>query len=75
MADEKEDLSKKCAQTGTTLKRSKRYFRNGRYFINKAAFKAHNEKLQEEAKKAADDAAAAEPAAAKAEKPAEETKE
>lgn len=51
MADE-EDISKKCAQTGTTLKRSRRYYRNGKYFVNKNAFKAHEAKLkaqQEEA--------------------------
>lgn len=40
---EKEDISKKCAQTGTTLKRAKRYFRNGRYFVNKNAFKLYEE--------------------------------
>ncbi|MCA9405701.1 MAG: hypothetical protein KC684_04130 [Candidatus Omnitrophica bacterium] len=40
MADEKEDISKKCAETGTTLKRARRYYRNGKYYINKAAFKA-----------------------------------
>ncbi|MCA9407076.1 MAG: hypothetical protein H6755_04820 [Candidatus Omnitrophica bacterium] len=47
MAGNDEDISKKCAQTGTTLKRVKRYFRNGKYYINKAAFRAHQKKLQE----------------------------
>ncbi len=52
MADDKEEINKKCAQTGTTLKRSRRYYRNGKYFINKNAFKAFEAKLkeQEEAK-------------------------
>ena len=49
MSDEQEDISKKCAQTGTTLKRSRRYYRNGKYFINKNAFKAHEAKLKEQA--------------------------
>ncbi|MBP9853467.1 MAG: hypothetical protein KBD53_01210 [Candidatus Omnitrophica bacterium] len=40
---EKEDISKKCAQTGTNLKRVKRYYRNGRYFVNKNAFKLYEE--------------------------------
>ncbi|MGE0269092.1 MAG: hypothetical protein AB7S78_11635 [Candidatus Omnitrophota bacterium] len=40
---EKEDISKKCAQTGTTLKRAKRYYRNGKYFVNKNAFKLFEE--------------------------------
>ena len=46
MADEKEDISKKCAQTGTALKRSRRYYRNGKYFLNKNAFKAFEAKLK-----------------------------
>ncbi len=47
MAEEaKEDISKKCAQTGTQLKRKKRYYRNGRYFVNKNAFKAFEEKMK-----------------------------
>lgn len=33
------ELKKKCAQTGVNLKRKKRYYRNGRYFVTKAAFK------------------------------------
>lgn len=49
MADEKEDISKKCAGTGTTLKRSRRYYRNGKYFLNKNAFKAYEAKLKEQA--------------------------
>ncbi len=41
-----EDIRKKCAQTGVNLKRKKRYYRNGRYYITKAAFqtKAKTEK-------------------------------
>lgn len=58
MADEKEDLSKKCAQTGTSLKRARRYYRAGKYFVNKAAFKAYDDKAK------ADAAAAKEPKAA-----------
>lgn len=57
MADKTDsELGKKCAQTGTTLKRVKRYYREGKYFVNKNAYKAHQEKLLEEAKKAEDEA-------------------
>lgn len=52
MADDREDISKKCAQTGTTLKRSRRYYRNGKYYINKNAFKAFEAKLKEQAEEA-----------------------
>lgn len=47
--EEKEDIAKKCAQTGTSLKRSKRYYRNGKYFLNKNAFKAFEAKLKKAA--------------------------
>jgi len=50
MADEKEDISKKCAETGTSLKRTKRYYREGRYFLNKNAYQTWKKK--EDAKKA-----------------------
>lgn len=45
----------KCLQTGVTLRRKKRYYRNGNYFINKAAFKAHTSK---QAEKKAEEASA-----------------
>lgn len=49
MAEEKEveDIGKKCASTGATLKRAKRYYRNGKYFVNKNAFKAWLKKQEE----------------------------
>jgi hypothetical protein len=84
MAEEKEvkDIKKKCAQTGKTIKRAKRYYRNGLYFVNKAAFKAWYDKQREEKaavqaeKKAADEKAAREAAEQKVQqeeqKPAEE---
>jgi predicted solute-binding protein len=56
--EEKEDISKKCAQTGTHLKRKRRYYRNGRYFLNKNAFKAFEEKMRKEAEAKAAEAAA-----------------
>lgn len=61
MAEEKEvkDKKKKCAQTGKTLKRVRRYFRDGQYFVNKAAFKAWNVKQQEEKAKVAEEKKAA----------------
>tara|TARA_B100000745_G_scaffold219027_1_gene145789 strand:- start:418 stop:663 length:246 start_codon:yes stop_codon:yes gene_type:complete len=71
-AKKDEDFGKKCAHSGATLKKSKRYYRNGQYFVNKAAFKAKLEKdlaaaKQAEAEKAeaakAEAEAAAEPAA------------
>jgi hypothetical protein len=42
------EFGKKCAQTGTSLKKVKRYYRNGKYFQNKAAFKAFEDSLKEE---------------------------
>lgn len=66
MADEKqaapaEDISKKCAGTGVALRRKKRYYREGRYFLNKNAFKAYQAKEAEkaEAEKPAAEAPAA----------------
>jgi hypothetical protein len=58
MAEEKEvkDIKRKCAQTGKSIKRVKRYYRNGLYFVNKAAFKAWDEKQKEEKAKAAGEA-------------------
>lgn len=38
----------KCAQTGVKLKKIKRYYREGLYFINKAAYKAYKTKKREE---------------------------
>ena len=38
----------KCAQTGVNLKKAKRYYRNGLYFVNVNAFKAYDKKKQEE---------------------------
>ena len=58
MAD-KEEINKKCTETGTTLKRSKRYYRNGKYFLNKNAFKIWIKKQLEEQKKKDEEAAAA----------------
>ena len=46
----------KCAQTGKAIKRRKRYYRNGKYFLNKASWQAFVQKVK--------DAAAAAPAAA-----------
>ena len=53
MADEKEDIGKKCAFSGVTLKRARRYYRDGKYYRNKSAYKAQLKKLAEEANKAA----------------------
>ena len=71
MAEEKEvkDIKRKCAQTGKSLKRVKRYYRNGLYFANKAAFKAWGEKQAEEKAKAGD---SQKPAAAAKSEAAEE---
>jgi hypothetical protein len=61
MADAKpaaptEDIRKKCAGTGVTLRRKRRYYRNGKYFLNKNAYKMFVEKENE--KKAAEAPAA-----------------
>jgi len=54
MAEEKEvkDVKKKCASTGKNLKRVRRYYRNGLYFVNKAAFKTWDQKRQDDKAKA-----------------------
>ena len=49
MADQKPDAKEKvkCAQTGVILKKVKRYYRNGKYYISKAAFKTKAKADQE----------------------------
>ncbi len=49
----------KCAQSGKAIKRRKRYYRNGKYFLNKASWKAFVEKQKEAAATAAAAAATA----------------
>ena len=75
MADEKEkeNSSKKCVQTGVTLKRAKQYYRNGNYFINKNAFKVWQKKQLDEAKAKDEEAKAAEAEEPKAEETSGET--
>ncbi len=53
----------KCAETGKAIKRKKRYYRNGKYYITKSAWKA---KAKKDADKAAEVAAAAAAKAAEA---------
>jgi len=51
MAEEQDkEIGKKCAHSGVALKRSKRYYRNGLYFLNKASFKSWQVKQQEASK-------------------------
>ena len=52
-----QDAHKKCAFSGVTIKRVRRYYRNGKYFKNKNAYKDYLEKQAEEAAKAAPTAA------------------
>ena len=47
----------KCAQSGKAIKRRRRYYRNGKYFLNKASWQAYVKKQKED--KATADAAAA----------------
>jgi hypothetical protein len=49
----------KCAMSGKAIKRRKRYYRNGKYFLNKASWQAF---VKKQAAAAAE--AAAEPAKA-----------
>ena len=63
----------KCANTGKAIKRRKRYYRNGKYYITKAAFQAQMKKEAEEKAKVAAEKQAAEAKAA-AEKQAVEEK-
>ena len=51
----------KCANTGKAIKRRKRYYRNGKYYLNKASYEAQ---MVKEAEAKAKAAAAAAPAAA-----------
>jgi len=62
----------KCANTGKAIKRRKRYYRNGKYYITKAAWEAQAKKEAEEKAKAAAEAPKAEDKAAEA--PKEEAK-
>ena len=66
----------KCAHSGKAIKRRKRYYRNGKYFLNKASFQLWDKKQKEAAAAAAAEAAAAKAAeaAAQAAAPAEEAK-
>ncbi|MDO8581167.1 MAG: hypothetical protein Q7S13_06780 [Candidatus Omnitrophota bacterium] len=54
MADEKKednrDFGKKCAFSGVTIRKRKRYYRDGLYYKNKTAYLGHREKLTEEKK-------------------------
>ena len=54
----------KCANTGKALRRKKRYYRNGKYYITKAAWQAQVKK-EAEAKASAAPASAEAPAAEK----------
>jgi hypothetical protein len=53
----------KCAMSGKAIKRRKRYYRNGKYFLNKASYQAFVKKQKADADTAAAAAAAAAPAA------------
>ena len=43
----------KCAMSGKAIKRRKRYYRNGKYFLNKASWQAFVKKQKETAAEAA----------------------
>lgn len=56
----------KCANTGKALQRRKRYYRNGKYYLNKTSFQAQMKKEAEaRAKEAEEKAQEAEAQAAK----------
>lgn len=52
MAKEQDESKTKCAGTGTSIKRSKRYYRDGKYFLNKNAYQAYLTKQKEAAEEA-----------------------
>ena len=52
----------KCAMSGKAIKRRKRYYRNGKYFLNKASWQAFVKKQKDDAAAAAAAAAPAAPA-------------
>ena len=43
----------KCAHSGKAIKRRKRYYRNGKYFLNKASWQAFVKKQKDDATAAA----------------------
>ncbi|MFH0754145.1 MAG: hypothetical protein V2A70_06230 [Candidatus Omnitrophota bacterium] len=43
----------KCAHSGKAIKRRKRYYRNGKYFLNKASWQAFVKKQKDAAAEAA----------------------
>ena len=47
--DQPSEVGTKCALSGVRLRKVKRYYRNGRYYINKRAFKEHDKQLAEKA--------------------------
>lgn len=49
--ESKAEIGKKCAFSGVALRKARRFYRNGLYFRNKAAFKSHVEKLASAEKK------------------------
>jgi hypothetical protein len=49
MPKEKDESKKKCAGTGVSIKRSKRYYRDGKYFLNKNAYHTYLQKQKEAA--------------------------
>ena len=57
MADKKnEDFGKKCAGTGKSIKRERRYYRDGKYFANKTAYINWRKKEAEKAAEAKQEA-------------------
>jgi hypothetical protein len=57
MAEEKakeidKDFGKKCAHTGASIKRAKRYYREGKYYKNKRAYSDAMAKMKDQAKPA-----------------------
>ncbi len=87
MADEKKvdtkvdngEIGKKCAFSGVTIRKRKRYYRNGLYYKNRTAYLGHRSKLleeknqkEEEAQKQAAEKAAQEAAQKQAEAKAQQ---
>jgi len=77
MADEKPkvdaDFGKKCAATGVTIRPTRRYYRDGKYYKNKSTYVKMVRTQKEEARASAAESASAETPAG--ETPAAESQE
>ena len=56
--DQTAEVGTKCAFSGVRLRKVKRYYRNGQYYINKRAYQEHAKQLKDKAREEKDKASA-----------------